>query len=423
MECPYCNAENRDGVRFCNNCGKPLDPAAARGGATVTSRSLTPGSRLQGGRYVIKKILGEGGMGAALLATDLRLDGKSVVIKELLSDNTDPTKRQEDVRNFKREVATLAHLDHPLIPNVTDHFQEGSRYFMVQEYVEGENLEERMDRVNQPMKEREALGYASEVLDILDYLSQETPPIVHRDIKPANIIIGTKDKRAHLVDFGIARADETRNTPPYPAYAAIVGVFGGGLAAAGGLARLLGRDPREGSALDLAVLAAATFKAARTITDDEVTSFLRAPFVEGEAHSGDDEEPKETGDLQQAIGELVTCSRCGGTWAAAFLASTQILAPRFGRLLTWSLAAAGANDERRPFDPEVFEGARRCVVALIGGEALGRLGAALVLHQQRQDQQRLVVLDPHGMREDRHVAFAPFAARRQRQREGYDQSD
>ncbi|TMD47280.1 MAG: zinc-ribbon domain-containing protein, partial [Chloroflexi bacterium] len=211
MECPYCNAENRDGVRFCNNCGKPLDPAAARGGTTVTSRSLTPGSRLQGGRYVIKKILGEGGMGAALLATDLRLDGKSVVIKELLSDNTDPTKRQEDVRNFKREVATLAHLDHPLIPNVTDHFQEGPRYFMVQEYVEGENLEERMDRVNQPMKEREALGYASEVLDILDYLSQETPPIVHRDIKPANIIIGTKDKRAHLVDFGIARADETRN--------------------------------------------------------------------------------------------------------------------------------------------------------------------------------------------------------------------
>src|SRR2546427_6493336 len=211
MECPYCNAENRDGVRFCNNCGKPLDPAAARGGATVTSRSLTPGSRLQGGRYVIKKVLGEGGMGAALLATDNRLDNKLVVIKELISENIDPAKRQADERNFKREVLTLAHLDHPLIPNVTDHFQEGSRYFMVQEYVEGENLEERMDRVNQPMKEREALGYASEVLDILDYLAQETPPIVHRDIKPANIIIGNKDKRAHLVDFGIARADVTRN--------------------------------------------------------------------------------------------------------------------------------------------------------------------------------------------------------------------
>ncbi len=216
MECPYCNAENRDGVRFCSNCGKPLNPtstvaAAAASGTGSNSRTLTPGSRVQGGRYVIKKVLGQGGMGAALLATDLRLDSKPVVIKELISDNTDPAKLQEDVRNFKREVATLAHLDHPLIPNVTDHFQEGSRYFMVQEYAEGENLEERMDRVNQPMKERDALGYASQVLDILDYLAQETPPIVHRDIKPANIIIGNKDKRAHLVDFGIARAEVTRN--------------------------------------------------------------------------------------------------------------------------------------------------------------------------------------------------------------------
>jgi hypothetical protein len=70
-----------------------------------------------------------------------------------------------------------------------------------------------------------------------------------------------------------------------------------------------------------------------------VASFIRAPFVEGE-----DEEPVETGGVQQAIGELVTCSRCVGTWAAAGLATTQILAPRFGRLLTWSLAAAGAND-------------------------------------------------------------------------------
>jgi hypothetical protein len=91
------------------------------------------------------------------------------------------------------------------------------------------------------------------------------------------------------------------------------------------------------------VLAAASFKAARTLARDEVTSFLREPFVAGEAHEGG-EEPLETGDLRQAIGELVTCSRCGGTWAAAALATTQILAPRFGRLLTWSLAAAGAND-------------------------------------------------------------------------------
>ena len=54
--------------------------------------------------------------------------------------------------------------------------------------------------------------------------------------------------------------------------------------------------------------------------------------------------PCRSGDLHQALGELVTCSRCIGTWAAAGLASTQIVAPRFGRLLTWSLGAAAAND-------------------------------------------------------------------------------
>jgi eukaryotic-like serine/threonine-protein kinase len=215
MECPYCKYENRDGVHYCSNCGRALNPVATDTPTITTksgtSRSLTAGSTLQGGRYVITKILGEGGMGAALLATDKRTDNKLVVIKELTSDNTDPAKFQEDVRNFDKEVVTLAHLDHPLIPDVTDKFEEGSRYFMVQKYVEGENLEERIDRLNQPLKERDVLGNASEVLDVLDYLAQQKPPVVHRDIKPANIIIGAKDKRAHLVDFGIARADEARN--------------------------------------------------------------------------------------------------------------------------------------------------------------------------------------------------------------------
>src|SRR5919198_1819587 len=141
-----------------------------------------------------------------------------------------------------------------------------------------------------------------------------------------------------------AEAPHETGRPPYEAYAAIVGTFAGGLAAAGALARMLDRDPRDHTALDLVTLAAASFKASRTLARDEVTSFIRTPFVEGEAHSGDNEEPVRTGGLEQAIGELVTCTRCVGTWAAAGLATTQILAPRFGRLLTWSLASAGLND-------------------------------------------------------------------------------
>ena len=132
-------------------------------------------------------------------------------------------------------------------------------------------------------------------------------------------------------------------SPPYASYAAIMAAFAGSLAAAGVIARALRRDPQCNTALDFVVLSAAAFKTARTFSHDEVTSFIREPFVKGHAHSGEDEEPVQGG-MEQAIGELVTCSRCVGTWAAAGLAATQILTPRFGRLLTWSLGAAAAND-------------------------------------------------------------------------------
>ena len=140
-----------------------------------------------------------------------------------------------------------------------------------------------------------------------------------------------------------SRVATNRHSPPYGAYAGITGAFAGLLTTAAATQHLLDRDPGEQSFLDLVVLGAATFKVARTISGDEVTSFLREPFVEGAAHEGG-ESVLETGDLRQAIGELVTCSRCIGTWAAAGLTVTQVLAPRFGRLLTWTLAAAGTND-------------------------------------------------------------------------------
>ncbi|MDQ2888287.1 MAG: ABC transporter substrate-binding protein [Chloroflexota bacterium] len=237
MKCPNCGTVNPPGEEFCENCGLALTGAASSGTSTTganniavlshtgntnpgvttgggtsgSPRTLAPGSQLENGRYVVQKILGQGGMGAAVLVKDTRVADKLVVIKELIADSTDPQQRQEDVNNFRREVKTLTEIDHPLVPTVTDSFQERSRYFMVQEYVAGENLEDHMDRIKKPMPEREALTYASQVLDILDYLSNLKPPIVHRDIKPANIIIGSKDKRAHLVDFGIARAEEAKN--------------------------------------------------------------------------------------------------------------------------------------------------------------------------------------------------------------------
>jgi hypothetical protein len=121
---------------------------------------------------------------------------------------------------------------------------------------------------------------------------------------------------------------------PYEAYAAIAGAFVAGL----GTVAALARRPPPATALDLVALSAATFKASRTLSRERVGSFVREPFVEGV-----DEHPAGEG-LQRAVGELVTCTRCVGTWTAAVLASTQMLTPRFGRALTWTLAAGAAND-------------------------------------------------------------------------------
>ena len=135
----------------------------------------------------------------------------------------------------------------------------------------------------------------------------------------------------------------TRNRAPAGASTpAIMGTFVAGLAGAGVLARALGRETPRVQPVDLAALGVATFKAARTVVARPGREASSASRSSRATRRGED--PVETGDLRQAIGELVTCSRCVGTWVAAGLTTTQVVAPRFGRLLTWSLAAAGAND-------------------------------------------------------------------------------
>ena len=79
--------------------------------------------------------------------------------------------------------------------------------------------------------------------------------------------------------------------PPYRAYATIVGTFLAGLGAVSGIAAARDRPQQELTAIDLALLGLATFKASRTVARDKVTSFVREPFVEGEAYDGEDEQP------------------------------------------------------------------------------------------------------------------------------------
>jgi serine/threonine protein kinase len=156
-------------------------------------------------RYRIESVLGQGGMGAVYKATDINL-GVDVAVKENLFIT------EEYARQFRREATILAGLRHPNLPRVTDHFViEGQGQYLVMDYVEGEDLRDRLER-GEVIAEQEALPWFLEISDALAYLHMRRPPILHRDIKPGNIKI-TPDNRAVLVDFGLAKvADGSADT-------------------------------------------------------------------------------------------------------------------------------------------------------------------------------------------------------------------
>jgi len=160
--------------------------------------SLENGSLLNG-RYRIERTLGQGGMGAVYLATDESL-GILCAVKENL--NLSP----ESERLFRREATLLASMRHPNLPRVTNHFVLGSEQYLVMDFVEGQDLKERLAR-DGALPEAEVLQWATQICDALTYLHSLTPPIIHRDIKPANIKL-TASGEAMLVDFGIAKASD-----------------------------------------------------------------------------------------------------------------------------------------------------------------------------------------------------------------------
>lgn len=152
-------------------------------------------------RYEVGEVLGQGGQGRLFQGWD-RETQAAVAIKELdLHSALD----WKGVELFEREGETLRSLDHPGIPDYVDAFhiqdEEGKeRFFLVQEYIEGESLDRRLKR-GEVMSEEEARRMAAGILDILEYLEGLNPPVVHRDLKPSNIIRRESGDYA-LVDFG-----------------------------------------------------------------------------------------------------------------------------------------------------------------------------------------------------------------------------
>ncbi|MBN2387668.1 MAG: serine/threonine-protein kinase [Anaerolineales bacterium] len=148
-------------------------------------------------RYRIVEILGQGGMGSVYRALDENL-GVEVAVKENLF-TTD-----EYARQFRLEAVILANLRHANLPRVTDHFVIGDQgQYLVMDYIEGEDLRQRMERQG-IISEEEAILVGAAMCDALEYLHTRKPSIIHRDVKPGNVKI-TPDGRIYLVDFGLAK--------------------------------------------------------------------------------------------------------------------------------------------------------------------------------------------------------------------------
>jgi serine/threonine-protein kinase len=159
-------------------------------------------------RYQIAHQVGQGGMGSIYQAEDLRLVGRLCALKEVQGDPTLPPASQQQAREqFYGEASVLGRLDHPNLPKVSDYFSEGGRDYLVMDFVAGRDLKAIMDGARQNgrgLPESEVLGWAMQLLDALEYLHRQDPPIVHRDIKPSNLKL-TPAGVLKLVDFGLVK--------------------------------------------------------------------------------------------------------------------------------------------------------------------------------------------------------------------------
>jgi serine/threonine protein kinase len=168
---------------------------------------LAPNTLLQG-RYLVMRLLGQGGMGAVYQATDRKF-GNAVALKETFYNDLQLRKA------FSHEARLLNRLRHAALPVVTDYFAIGERQFLVMQYIPGKDLEQLLaDRKAQAQgvfMTSQVIRWADQLLDALEYLHSQKPPIIHRDIKPQNLKL-TPRGEVILLDFGLAKGIVTHQS-------------------------------------------------------------------------------------------------------------------------------------------------------------------------------------------------------------------
>ncbi|HEV8625961.1 MAG TPA: protein kinase [Acidimicrobiia bacterium] len=218
LTCPSCGAVLPSSARFCDACGTALTgstdfaaPSASQDRPPTISRdpsappppvSVELPFAFAGGRYQVRRFLGEGGRKRVYLAYDTALD-REVAVATVKVDDLD----EGGLLRVRREAQAMGRLgDHPHIVTIHDIGEEDGRPFIVSQYMPGGGLDERLrEAEGHRLPVPEAIRIADEVCSALEHAHPRG--IVHRDLKPANVWL-TEDGSALLGDFGLAVAAE-----------------------------------------------------------------------------------------------------------------------------------------------------------------------------------------------------------------------
>ncbi len=206
---PACNnPDNPPTNNYCHGCGLLL----AKSSQSYTFRV----------HYKIIKKLGEGAFGRTYLAEDTDLKNEPRVIKKLIATGTG-TNLVKIKELFEREADRLYDLNHSQIPKLYAYFEENNYLYLVQEYIEGQDLFSEWQQQGSFSEAKIKQGLR-ELLPVLEYIHKNK--VLHRDIKPENIMRRSSDRKLVLIDFGGAKqTTETLQSAPgtrlyTPGYAA-----------------------------------------------------------------------------------------------------------------------------------------------------------------------------------------------------------
>ncbi len=186
---------------------------------------LQPNTTLQGGKYRIERVLGQGGFGITYMAVQTPL-GRYVAIKELfvggsgqaindrrgswvvVTNSANQASFDQQREKFKKEALRLANLNHPNLVKVHEFFEENGTAYYVMDYIDGESLRTKLNREG-VLSESLVLKYMRQLLPALEAAHRQS--IWHLDIKPENIMVDRYD-HIYLIDFGASKHIEQNST-------------------------------------------------------------------------------------------------------------------------------------------------------------------------------------------------------------------